>query len=488
MGSYSMKKTWHQADRIQGKVRSARSWHLAVLIAEQGAPPLAIVLCLRMVQLVLGVRIDPSRAVLWAGALACTLLLAWVVLGVRRHLHTRYEIAQGLDTATGLDDSFSTAWFLLENPGYATGPQVAAQLAYATSRVSEIRLPAIIPLPTKRLSVVAVLVGVLAVTVAVRPGIRLRLTSKNEVEPVPASRTTSSGSNAPANQQKQVERELPGKPSPAQLSHNIAGGLQAPSSQRSDRITQSFGMRGGGDHWLRNPNVDENRNEGVPYEVTSHAPASDGSGAAKAPAVAPAGNANSGLRSSHEDRTGRSGASKTSLISQWLAPIKRLLDTVGRRPHTEEANTQPANRAADPAGNNVASDRLQASSHETGSNQRAPRPEYSSVDASAQQASSKAAGSLPPSIGGGHPKTAPHAVKGYSTSVNVIDLVDPNPSGDAGHTRTLATQNTGNGQHMDSSDFDHHPDSGRQVMQDDVPLAYRHSLQTYLEHAREQLR
>src|SRR5271163_4073535 len=109
-----MNKTWRQkADRIQGKVRLARYWHLTVLVAEQAAPMLAIALCLCIVQVISGMRIELSPIVLLTGALV---VVAWVVFRVVRRLRTAYEIAQLLDAASQQHDSFSTAWFLLANP------------------------------------------------------------------------------------------------------------------------------------------------------------------------------------------------------------------------------------------------------------------------------------------------------------------------------------------------------------------------------------
>jgi hypothetical protein len=495
VGSSSMKRNWRRkADRIQGKVRSARCWHLTVLVVEQVAPLLAIALCLRIVQVILGVRIGPSPGVLWIGGLAVALMLAWVVFRVVQRLRTPYEIAQLLDAGSHLHDSFSTAWFLLANPGYATGPEVAAHIAHATTRVSEIRLRTLFPLPAKRLFVVAFLVGVLGATASRIPSQSGR--SGRTGDPGSPPRTwedlfrvlsddrsaeTSSRSNSKENPQTQEERELPGIASRGGApNHNMIGPQQAQSGQLNDRTTQPPDIQ---DHLPvpGEPGVEESGNEGAPNEVTSHVPASDRSSVANAPAKAPSETANAGAKNSHEDRAGDSGSSKASLASQLLSPMKRLFDMARQQLRAAEAAT---NRTAPAAGNNVASDRLQAAPQGQGSNQRTLPPGYSSAEASAQQA----AGSLPPSIGGGHPKTAADSRDGSFASVNVIDLVDTNPSGDTGHTRILALQNTRSGQQLYSTDSDHHADSARQILQDEVPLAYQRPIQAYLEHPREQQR
>jgi hypothetical protein len=454
-----MRKTLRQkADRIQGKVRSARYWQFTVLVAEQAAPLLSIVLGLRIVQVILGVR---SPGMPWAAAVV--LMLAWVVFRAARRLRSPYGMAQLLDAGVHLHDSFSTAWFLLENPGYATGPEIAAHIAHATTRVSEIRLHKLFPLPAKRLLVVAVLAGVVAVT-GVRPDARVM--SKNGAEPVTVSRIISGWFHSKQNPQKQEERELPAIASAGdEPGHNLAGSQQAQASRMND---------------LGEPTSD--KPGAAANEDTSHMPESDRSNVVNAPARAPSESPNAGLKTSHEARTLDSGSSKASLLSQLLLPMKRLLNMADQRSQAADSAKQAANTTA-PA-NDVASDRLQASPHGPASDQRALPPEYSSAEASAQQA----AGSLPPSIGGGHPKAAPDSLDGSSASAHVIDLVDANPSGDIGHTRTLAMQNSKGGQQLYSTDSDRHADSARHIMQDDVPLAYQRSIQAYLEHTREQQR
>jgi hypothetical protein len=483
-----MKRTWrHEADHINGKVQSARFWYLTVLVAEQAAGPLAVALCLRLVQIILGVNVEPSAMVLWAGALAVALSLGWVVFGVTRRVRTPYEIAQLLDAGAHLHDSFSTAWFLLANPGFASGLEVDAHIAHATTRVSEIRLCKLFPLPQKRLSVVAFLIGVLAMIGAVRP--RARIVLKNSIEPAAALRIISS-SNSSQNPQKQEDRERPSGASPGdESSHKMAGPQLAQSGQTNAR-TQSPGMDAGDDHprLPDKPGVEESWNKGDPKGLTSQAPAGDRNTVAKDPAAAPGESPNVVPKDSHENRTADSGTSKASLVSQLLSPMKNLLDMAVQRSRAMEADMQSAKRAAPAAGGNPASDRVQPSPQGPASNQPALPPKYSSADLSAQQAPNKAAGSLPPNIGGTLPKGVPNLPDAYPLSGNVIDLVDANPRGDTGHTRILAVQNTRSSQDAYSSDSDHHADSGQQMAEDDVPLACQRSIRAYLEHTREQQR
>ena len=112
------KDSRQKASPIQVSVRSARFWHVTVLIAEAAVLPLGVVLCLRVSLLVAGIRIASSPGMLGAGALAVAVMLGWVWLRVVRRLRTPYEIAQLVDAGFDLHDLFSTAWFLLEHPGF----------------------------------------------------------------------------------------------------------------------------------------------------------------------------------------------------------------------------------------------------------------------------------------------------------------------------------------------------------------------------------
>ena len=112
--------------------------------------------------------------------------------------------------------------------------------------------------------------------------------------------------------------------------------------------------------------------------------------------------------------------------------------------------------------------------------------EYNSSDASNQQASNKAPTNFPPSMGGSRTEAALNAPQDFPASGNLIDLVEPNPSGDTGHTRVQAVQGGGSLLRSHSVDSDQHSDSGREILRDEVPLGYQSSIQTYLERARSQ--
>jgi hypothetical protein len=503
-----MTRTWKQrVDPIQRRVRSARLRHLVVLVVEQSAPLVSAVLFIRIVQVASGVLVEPSYIWRWAAATSAVVLLGAVVFRVLRRLHTPYEIAQILDSGSGLRDAFSTAWFLLAHPGYATGFHAAAHVAHANGLVSQIRPGKLFPIPTKSLLTVAALCGLLAYTGSVIPHAptlgksptSTRLSPGAGVTPATISGISNRGVDSSGeNPRSEIERELAGRRSQADEPGSTAVSQKTQSGQANDQ-TQSSGVQKDSDHSPDAHAIAENLSASAPTEAASHPAAADPNTGLNGHAMASV--TDPGVRQSDAHRDSSLGTQTThslvlsteSRLSQLLAPITRLLTPGGQspRPAKTEAVSPPVKtrpEAAPHPGSEQGSEQGSAptpgSLHPQGS--LPDMTEYNSSDASNQQASNKAPTNFPPSMGGSRTEAAPNAPQDFPASGNLIDLVAPNPSGDTGHTRVQAVQGGGSLLRSHSVDSDHHSDSGREILRDEVPLGYQSSIQTYLERARSQ--
>jgi hypothetical protein len=495
-----MTRTWKQSvDPIQRRVRSARLWHLVVLVVEQTAPLVSAVLFIRIVQVASGVLVEPSYIWRWAAATSAVVLLGAVIFRVLRRLHTPYEVAQILDSGSGLRDAFSTAWFLLAHPGYATGFNAAAHVAHANGLVSQIRPGKLFPIPTKSLLTVAALCALLAYTGSVIPhaptrgksSTSTRLSPGVGVTPATISGISNRGVDSSGeNPQSEIEREPAGRGSQTYEPGSTAVSQKTQSGQAND-LTQSSGVQKESDHSPDAHAIAENLSASAPTEAASHSAAADPNtglnGHAMASVTGP------GVKQSDAHRDSRLGTQTThslvfsteSRLSQLLAPITRLLTPGGQspRPAKTEAVSPPVKTRPE-AAPHPASAPTPGSLHPQGS--LPDMTEYNSSDASNQQASNKAPTNFPPSMGGSRTEAAPNAPQDFPASGNLIDLVEPNPSGETGHTRVQAVQGGGSLLRSHSVDSDHHSDSGREILRDEVPLGYQSSIQTYLERARSQ--
>jgi hypothetical protein len=499
-----MTTTWRQrVDPIQRRVRSARLRHLAVLVVEQAAPLVSAVLFIRIVQVACGVLVEPSYIWRWAAATSAVVLLGAVIFRVLRRLHTPYEIAQILDSGSGLRDAFSTAWFLLAHPGYATGFNAAAHVAHANGLVSQIRPGKLFPIPTKSILTVTALCGLLAYTGSAIPRAPTREKSSTStrlspgvgVTPATISGISNRGVDSSGeNPQSEIERELAGRRSQAYEPGSTAVSQKTQSGQANDQ-TQSSGVRKESDHSPDAHAIAENLSAGAPTEAASHPAAADPNTGLNGHAMASV--TDPGVRQSDAHRDSRLGTQTThslvlsteSRLSQLLAPITRLLTPGGQSPRpakTEAVSPSVKTRpeAAPHPGSEQGSAPRRGSLHPQGS--LPDLTEYNSSHASDQQASNKAPTNFPPSMGGSRTEGAPNAPQDLPASGNLIDLVEPNPSGDTGHTRVQAVQGGGSLLRLHSVDSDHHSDSGREILRDEVPLGYQSSIQTYLERARSQ--
>ncbi len=495
-----MTRTWKQrADPIQRRVRSARLRHLVVLVVEQTAPLVSAALFIRIVQVASGVLVEPSYIWRWAAVTSAVVLLGAVIFRVLRRLHTPYEVAQILDSGTGLRDAFSTAWFLLAHPGYATGFNAAAHVAHANGLVSQIRPGKLFPIPTKNLLTVAALFGLLAYTGSAIPHAPTRRKSSTSTRLSPGVGVTpatisgisnrgvdSSGENPPS----EIERELAGRRSQAYEPGPAAVSQVAQSGQANDQ-TQSSGVRKESDHSPDAHAIAENLSASAPAEAASHPAAADPDTGLNGHAMASV--TDPGVRQSEAHREFRLGTQTThslvlsteSRLSQLLAPIARLLTPGGQSPHPAKTEAvSPPVKTRPEAAPHPGSAPTPGSLHPQGS--LPDMTEYNSSDASNQQASKKAPTTFPPSMGGSRTEAATNAPQDFPASGNLIDLVEPNPSGDTGHTRVQAVQGGGSLLRSHSVDSDHHSDSGREILRDEVPLGYQSSIQTYLERARSQ--
>ena len=108
-------------NRVESVVRSAERRHFAVVALEQLAFTLAPVFGGSILLLLLGTQILHWY---WLGLLAAAGLLIGMVR-VRARKLSHYKIAQILDRRLRLDDSLSTAWFVLENESGATPEGIA---------------------------------------------------------------------------------------------------------------------------------------------------------------------------------------------------------------------------------------------------------------------------------------------------------------------------------------------------------------------------
>ena len=495
-----MTRTWKQrVDPIQRRVRSARLRHLVVLVVEQTAPLVSAVLFIRIVQVASGVLVEPSYIWRWAAATSAVVLLGAVIFRVLRRLHTPYEVAQILDSGSGLGDAFSTAWFLLAHPGYATGFNAAAHVAHANGLVSQIRPGKLFPIPTKSLLTVAALCGLLAYIGSAIPhaptrgksSTSTRLSPGVGVTPATISGISNRGVDSSGeNPQSEIEREPAGRRSQAYEPGSTAVSQRAQSGQASDQ-TQSSGVRKEREHSRDAHGIAENLSASAPTEAASHSAAADPNTGLNGHAMASV--TDPGVKQSDAHRDSRLGTQTThslvlsteSRLSQLLAPITRLLTPGGQspRPAKTEAVSPPVKTRPD-AAPHPGSTPTPGSLHPQGS--LPDMTEYNSSDAFNQQALNKAPTNFPPSMGGSRTEATPNAPQDFPASGNLIDLVEPNPSGDTGHTRVQAVQGGGSLLRTHSVDSDHHSDSGREILRDEVPLGYQSSIQTYLERARSQ--
>lgn len=134
------------ANRIESVVRSAARRRLIVLTVEQLAFALVPVLCGVVVLLLLGTQILHWY---WLVLLAVIgLSVATVRIRIRSLSH--YKTAQVLDKHLHLDDSLSTAWFLLENGERGQNGIAAFQLQQAEELAAGIQPAQAFPLAWRR--------------------------------------------------------------------------------------------------------------------------------------------------------------------------------------------------------------------------------------------------------------------------------------------------------------------------------------------------
>jgi hypothetical protein len=359
------------------------------------------------------------------------------------------------------------------------------------------------PIPTKSLLTVAALCGLLAYTGSAIPhaptrgksSTSARLSPGVGVTPATISGISNRGVDSSGeNPQSEIERELAGRRSQAYESGSTAVSQKTQSGQAND-LTQSSGVQKESGHSPDAHAIAENLSASAPTEAASHPATADPNTGSNGHAMASV--TDPGVRQSDAHRDSRPGTQTThslvlsteSRLSQLLAPITRLLTPGGQlpRPAKTEAVSPPVKtrpEAAPHPGSEQGSAPTPGSLHPQGS--LPDMTEYNSSDASNQQGSNKVPTNFPPSVGGSRTEAAPNAPQDFSASGNLIDLVEPNPSGDTGHTRVQAVQGGGSLLRSHSVDSDHHSDSGREILRDEVPLGYQSSIQTYLERARSQ--
>lgn len=132
--------------RVQAVVRSAARRHMAVVSIEQLAFVLAPVLGGCILLLLLGTQILHWYWLLLLGVGG----LALAIIRIRARNLSHYQAAQVVDKRLGLNDSLSTAWFLLESEGQRNGGAAAFQLRQAEELASEVQPKSAFPLVWRR--------------------------------------------------------------------------------------------------------------------------------------------------------------------------------------------------------------------------------------------------------------------------------------------------------------------------------------------------
>jgi hypothetical protein len=464
-------RTWNwKTNPIQRKVQSARVRHLAGLVLEQTAIAMAIVLPV-WIAFSLGPAVAHKE--LWM-AFVVTLMAATAVLQIKRRVRASYEIAQILDSRAGQRDLFSTAWFLLENPALAAGPNVSAQIARANMALPQLPLSDLFPVPLRSALAVAGLSALLIASIFVLPG-QVGKGKSLTAAPGFGSRPSSLLAGPSSRHPDTGERERGGTdgalpknaPGVGVLDPRLARGGQAssgaPSPSMDAGARQTPGKTGR-----------EDELNGVAPDTTGQAFA----GAAKA------GNGPMGQPEKQSDESGgfskKAEARQESLASRWLAPIRRLLDN-GKQPlTTAKVDKQPETATNGPA---AAKRDL---GHSAGA-VPAPSPGGQQVSengsgVSAQQPFDKAPANSAENRGGAseyHASVA--AAESFPVATNVIELAQTNPDGETGHSKVEAVRAAPGPKQAGSSDRTQLTDSGYGSMRDDLPLGYQHSVQAYFQ-------
>ena len=467
-------RTWNwKTNPIQRKVQSARVRHLAGLVLEQAAIVLAVVFPVWIAFYLSG---EIAHKVLWM-VVAVTLMAAAGVFQVRRRFRSSYEIAQILDRRAGQRDLFSTAWFLLEHPALAAGPNVSAQIARANMALPQMELRGLFPVPLRSALAVLGLSALLIATVVVLPrqtgrgkslaaatGPGSRLLSKYRGAALPSSKT---GESEPAQAEGAAARNSPGL---GMADPQFARGGKANSGAPSPNMNAGAGQTAG----KTEPEDKQNA-----FAADTARPAF--SGAAKGENGSAGQPGGTGKKSDESSESGKnSGAPQESLASKLLAPIQRLLKSDKQPLTTAKVGKQPETATEAPS---AAKRDL---GHSAGS-VPGPAPGGQQVSengsgASAQQPFNKSPTTSAENRGGPSEfQASTGAPESIPTTTNVIELAQTNPDGETGHTKVEAVRGATGRKQVGSPPRTNLADSGYGSMRDDVPLAYQRSLQTYFE-------
>ena len=165
------------ATRVQALIRSASRRSLLVLAVEQLAFALALVLGGLALMLLLGTQILDWY---WPALLGLGGLIAGL-FRIRGGRLSEYRVAQRLDHSLRLNDSLSTAWFLLAAPHQRSGSVVEFQLQYADRLAQSVEPETAFPFSGGRRwaitgALAAVVFGLFAVRYMVHSGLDLQHT------------------------------------------------------------------------------------------------------------------------------------------------------------------------------------------------------------------------------------------------------------------------------------------------------------------------
>lgn len=163
------------ATRVEEVVRSAARRRFAVVLVEQLAFALLPVLAGFIILLLLGTQILHWY---WMAAMIAA-GLAIAMARIRARQQTHYQTAQVLDHRLRLDDSISTAWFLLEQGVNGHNPVASFQIQQAETLARRVQPGAAFPLVWRRAwmltgSLAAVAFGLFAVRYLVTGSLSLQ--------------------------------------------------------------------------------------------------------------------------------------------------------------------------------------------------------------------------------------------------------------------------------------------------------------------------
>jgi hypothetical protein len=465
-------RTWNwKADPIQRKVQSARVRHLAGLVLEQTAIFLAVVL---PVWIAFYLRGEIVHKVFWI-AFAVTLMAAAGGFQVKRRFRSSYEIAQILDSRAGQRDLFSTAWFLLEHPALAAGPNVSAQIARANMVLPQIQLSDLFPVPLRSALAVLGLSALLIAAVFVLPGQTARGKSLTAAPGLGSRLLSQDGPALPSSKTEDSERRQA----------EGAAAKNAPGLQMTD---PRLATRGPANSGAPSPSLDAGARQtpGITEAKDKQdALASDEARRLSAGAAqgedASAGQPGTQKKSDESGEPHKnSGVPQESSASKLLAPLQRLLKKDKQPLTTAKVDKQLQTATETPSA--AKRDLGHSAGSAPGPTPGGQQVSENGSGASAQQPFDKAPATSAENRGGpsefqastGAPETIP-------TAINVIELVQTNPEGETGHTKVEAVRAATPRKQGDSSARAHLADSGYGSTRDDVPLGYQRSLQAYFE-------